>query len=60
MSIIVPHRLEKGIKFFEKQGYKVKIFPTTRSRKGLSSDTPENRAKDINEAFKDKNDILPK
>ena len=54
LASLTPHRLEKGIEFFEKQGYKVKVFPTAKSRKGLSSDTPENRAKDINEAFKDK------
>src|SRR3989344_2496187 len=54
LASLTPHRLEKGIEFFEKQGYKVNVFPTAKSRKGLSSDTPENRAKDINEAFKDK------
>src|SRR3989344_4402560 len=54
LASLTPHRLDKGIEFFEKQGYKVNVFPTAKSRKGLSSDTPENRAKDINEAFKDK------
>ncbi|MEA3378087.1 MAG: hypothetical protein U9Q69_00455 [Nanoarchaeota archaeon] len=27
-AALVPHRLEKAKEFFEKEGYKVKIFPT--------------------------------
>ncbi|MFH1376991.1 MAG: S66 peptidase family protein [Candidatus Woesearchaeota archaeon] len=52
-AALVPHRLEKAKQFFEEKGYKVKIFPTATKNIGLSSDTPENRAKDFNDAFRD-------
>lgn len=52
---LVPHRLEKAKEFFENEGYKVKIFPTATKNTGLSSDTPENRAKDFNDTFLDSN-----
>jgi muramoyltetrapeptide carboxypeptidase len=54
LSALILHRLEKGKKFFEELDYKVKIFPTAKKNLGISSDTPENRAKDIRDAFKDK------
>jgi len=54
VAALVPHRLEKAKQFFEEQGYKVKIYPTATKNKGLSSDTAENRAKDVNDAFRDK------
>lgn len=49
----LPHRLEQAVQFFEERGYKTKIFPTARKDIGFASDTPENRAKDMNEAFSD-------
>lgn len=52
-AALVPHRIKKAKEFFEKEGYKVKIFPTATKNIGLSSDTPKNRAKDFNDAFKD-------
>ena len=54
LANLVPHRLEKGKEFFEAQGYKVKVYPTATKNNGFSSDTAENRAKDINQAFQDK------
>ena len=54
LAALTLHRLEKGKKFFEELGYKVKIFPTAEKNSGISSDTAENRAKDIMDAFKDK------
>lgn len=54
LAALTPHRLEKGKQFFEDLGYKVKIFPTAKKNSGISSDTAENRAKDIMEAFRDK------
>lgn len=53
MAANVPHRLEKAKKFFQEKGFKVKIYPTAEKNIGFSSDTPENRAEDINNAFKD-------
>ncbi|MCD4760180.1 LD-carboxypeptidase [archaeon] len=52
-AVLTLHRLEKGKKFFEELGYKVKIFSTAKKNLGISSDTAENRAKDIMDAFKD-------
>lgn len=54
LAALTLHRLEKGRKFFEELGYKVKIFPTAKKNSGISSDTAENRAKDIMDAFEDK------
>ena len=54
LAALTLHRLEKGKQFFEDLGYKVKIFPTAKKTSGISSDTAENRAKDIMEAFRDK------
>lgn len=53
LAALTLHRLEKGKKFFEELGYKVKLFPTAKKNFGISSDTAENRAKDIMDAFKD-------
>jgi len=50
-AALVPHRLEKAKGFFEEKGFKVKIYPTATKIDGDSSDTPENRAKDVNDAF---------
>ncbi len=52
-AALVPHRLDKAKEYFEKQGYKVKVYPTANKISGFSSDTPENRAKDLMDAFKD-------
>jgi muramoyltetrapeptide carboxypeptidase len=52
-AALIPHRLEKAKILFENEGYKVKIYPTATVNKGQSSDTAENRAKDIMDAFTD-------
>lgn len=54
LAVIFKERLEKGKEFFEKLGYKVKILPTALKTSGISSDTAENRAKDIMNSFRDK------
>ena len=54
LATLTKHRLDKGKEFFEELGYKVKIFPTAEKNSGISSDTAENRAKDIMGAFQDK------
>ena len=54
LAAVTSHRLEKGKRLFEESGYKVKIFPSAKKNSGISSDTAENRAKDIMEAFRDK------
>ncbi len=50
---LVPHRVENARKFLESKGFKVKEFPTSRSIKGNSSATPQERVEDIHNAFKD-------
>jgi muramoyltetrapeptide carboxypeptidase len=50
-AALIPHRLDKAKLFFESRGYKVKIYPTATVNNGISSDTAENRAKDIMNAF---------
>ncbi|MFT4243903.1 MAG: S66 peptidase family protein [Candidatus Woesearchaeota archaeon] len=50
-AAIVSHRLDKAKQFFEKEGYNVKIYPSATKNEGFSSDTAQNRAKDINDAF---------
>jgi muramoyltetrapeptide carboxypeptidase len=54
LAALASHRLEKGKQFFEKLGYPVRIFPTATKTAGISSDTAENRARDIMDAFVDK------
>lgn len=53
LATLTSHRIEKGKRFFEDLGYKVKVFPTAEKNSGISSDTAENRAKDIMDAFRD-------
>lgn len=53
LAALVPHRINIAKAFFEKRGYKVKMYPTTLKNIGLSSDFPEKRAKDVNDAFSD-------
>ncbi|MEM3405863.1 MAG: LD-carboxypeptidase [Candidatus Pacearchaeota archaeon] len=51
LAALVKHRLTLAKSYFEKNGYKVKIYPTALKNIGFSSDTPENRAKDVNDSF---------
>jgi len=53
LAAVVTHRLEQAKKFWEGHGYKVKMYPTATKNSGLSSDTPQARAKDIMDAFLD-------
>ncbi len=53
LAALFPHRLERAVKFLEKIGYKIKVFPTARSIKKWSSGSPKERACDINNAFED-------
>jgi len=54
LAAIFPHRLDKAIKFLESEGYKIKEFPCTRKINGWESASAEERAKDIMNAFLDK------
>lgn len=54
LAKLIPHRMKIAINFFEDRGYKVKVYPTATKMEGLSSDSAENRAKDIMDAFQDK------
>ncbi len=50
-----PHRIDNAVKALRNLGFVVKEFPTTRKLTGHhSAGTPEERAKDINDAFGDK------
>ncbi len=49
-----PHRLDNAIKFLENQGYKIKEFSCTRKNNGWESAPAKERAKDIMDAFLDK------
>lgn len=54
LAALVPHRLDNAIKFLENQGYKIKEFSCTRKNNGWESASAEERAKDIMDAFLDK------
>lgn len=51
---LTPHRLEKARKYFESKGFKIKEFKSTRKIFRWSAGTPQERAKDIMDAFLDK------
>ncbi|MDQ6694165.1 MAG: LD-carboxypeptidase [Chloroflexota bacterium] len=48
-----PHRLEAGIKGLQALGFRVKVGRHARSQAGFVSDTPEHRAEDIHDMFRD-------
>ena len=50
---VFPHRVEQGIRQIETLGYQVKIGQHALNQAGFVSDTPENRAADINDFFAD-------
>jgi len=54
LASIFPHRLDNAAKFLESQGYKIKEFSCTRKNRGWESAPAEERAKDLMNAFKDK------
>src|SRR3989344_3230586 len=54
LAAIFPHRLDNAIKFLESEGYKVKEFSCTRKINGWESAPAKERAKDIMEAFLNK------
>jgi len=49
-----PHRLDNAIRFLETEGYRVKEFSCTRKNNGWESAPAKERAKDIMDAFRDK------
>lgn len=51
---IFPHIYENGLKALTEWGLKIKEYPTARMDAGFLRDNPEVRAKDINDAFSDK------
>ena len=54
LAAIFPHRLDNAVKFLKSQGYKVKEFSCTRKNNGWESAPAKERAKDIMDAFRDK------
>lgn len=54
LAKIFPHRLERAIEYLKSSGYKVKLFSSATSSTGWSADSAEVRARDLNEAFADK------
>jgi muramoyltetrapeptide carboxypeptidase len=50
---LFPNRVENGVKFLKKMGFKVKEYNTTRKSLSWSSGTAEERAKDLMGAFMD-------
>ena len=48
-----PHWVERGVKYLESLGFRVKLAPHAMNSVGYVSDTPENRAADIHEMFRD-------
>ncbi len=48
-----PHRVELGVRHLQSLGFKVKIAPHALNQHGFISDTPQNRADDINGMFAD-------
>ncbi len=54
LAALVPHRLDNAINFLKEQGYNTKEFSCTRKNNGWESAPAEERAKDIMDAFLDK------
>jgi len=54
LAAIFPHRLDNAIKFLESQGYKVREFQNTRKINGWESAPAKERAKEIMDAFLNK------
>ena len=54
LSAIFPHRIDKAIEYFKSEGYKIKEFRNVRKSKKWESASPEERSKEIMEAFEDK------
>ncbi len=48
-----PHRVERGVEHLRSLGYEVRLASHAQNSMGEVSDTPENRADDINGAFAD-------
>ncbi len=54
LAALVPHRLDNAINFLKKEGYNIKEFPTSRKNNGWESAPAKERAKDLMDAFLDK------
>ncbi|ETW05491.1 hypothetical protein H310_03253 [Aphanomyces invadans] len=52
-AVPAAHRLEQGKRYFEAQGYVVKVYPSCHKMGPYSSCSPEERAQDIMDAFQD-------
>ena len=48
-----PHRVERGMQAIRELGFQARLAPHALSHLGYVSDTPENRAADINGLFAD-------
>src|SRR4030042_4307316 len=54
LANLFPHRLDKAINFLNSEGFSIKEFSTTRKNNGWESAPAQERAKDIMDAFTDK------
>ena len=48
-----PHRVARGVAQLESLGFRVKLGRHASNESGFVSDTPQNRASDLNEFFSD-------
>ena len=48
-----PHRVKRGVEYLRSLGFRVKLAPHAMNSIGYVSDTPENRAADIHDMFRD-------
>jgi muramoyltetrapeptide carboxypeptidase LdcA involved in peptidoglycan recycling len=48
-----PHRVERGVRYLESLGFRVRLALHAMNSVGYVSDTPENRAADIHDMFRD-------
>ena len=54
LAVLAPHRVKKGIKTLEAMGFKVKIGKYALKMTNHTAGSPRERARDINNFFKDK------
>ena len=50
---LFPHRTKRGVEHLRSLGFEVRIAPHALNRRGHVSDTPENRARDMHDMFRD-------
>lgn len=51
LAACVPHRLDRGLRFLQERGYRIREFPTTRSQYRWESAPADRRSQDVMDAF---------